>query len=160
LNVRRSEIRVALFVVGALIALALAIVLGLSWWRKETGPPRGRRATYEVAERYLAAVIAGDKDAARRLIRGDPRCSPPFEYISAALDKHIALLKGAEVREVQITVEPQQGVDVLPGSESAEISFQHRAKDGPGEWRTSTLWLVTSPADADGARFICHLGGE
>jgi len=154
LSTKQTKTKISFILASLSIVLALSAIYVLSVRRKAA------KTTYGVAKRYLSAVIAADEGAIRDLIRQDARCSPPFEHISAALNEHIAMLAGSKVRAVQITVEPREGVSVLPGSESAEISFEHRETGGEGAWHTSTLWLITSPPYADGRRYICHLGGE
>jgi hypothetical protein len=153
-HTKHSKLNIGLILAGVSVILALSTIYVLSVRRKAT------KTTYGVAKRYLSAVIAADEDAATRLIRQDARCSPPFDHMSAVIDAHIAMLAGSKVQAVQITVEPREGVSVLPGSEGATISFEHREKNSQEPWRTSTLWIITSSPYADGTRHICHLGGE
>ena len=65
------------------------------------------------------------------------------------------MLPSAEVRDISIEIQPAQSVSVLPGSETATLSFEYAVD---GAWHAGVIWLVLGPPGEDGARRICCLG--
>ena len=141
-----------------LVVLCLGIALGLAAAAGGLYAAgrlrRTPRTSDEVARAYMSAVRAGDTTAARSLYHGDPLCSAPPPYPYDRIDAHVAMLSSAEVRAVTIEVQPAQGVSVLPGSETATLSFEYAVD---GAWHAGAIWLVLGPPGEDGARRICYL---
>lgn len=154
-----ADLRKRFLILGLLIVLALAVGIALVLYARATRQSSEEGATYAIAQAYIAAVIEGHKRAALRLYSADALCSPADSYVSAKVDEHIALLASSEVRDICIRVEPREGIDVMPGSESAEILFRYRSNSEKVFWRSGTIWLITGPPHAKGERSICHLGG-
>ena len=98
----------------------------------------GIPSTETLAQSYLDAVIHGNLDAAAALANAGDRICKNLMQQSARRD--IQLLKGAEVRNVQIEVQPGEG-----SSESVEfaiISFEYRLSPQTA-WKTGKLHLTT-----------------
>jgi hypothetical protein len=143
-------------ILGLLVVFALAVGVGLVLSARATRQPPEQRATYAIAQAYLAAVVQGDKRAALRLYRADALCSGADP--GKTVDAHIAMLASSQVRTIQIDVHSADGTGYPPGSQGAEIKLVYKSDRVPW-WRLDTIWVVTGPPGADGERFICHWGG-
>lgn len=151
--IKMTSIRKYLLILIPVFAVLLAIGASLFLPRQEGKLPHEEGSTYAVAEAYLSAIVAGNKEAAHHLYRADALCSAPPPYPDQKIGEHIAMLASSEVRNVQIKVAPAQGAPYTPGSETAEITFEYGAGTA---WRAGTIWLVTGPPDG-GSRFICYM---
>ena len=77
--------------------------------------------TETLARRYLDAVIAGDIEAAVALAGSNPYC---LTDMRKSATRHIAILRGTEVKNVQIDVQGGRGSD--ESLEFATIRFEYR----------------------------------
>lgn len=116
-------------------------------------PEKVSLSTGRLAEAYLAALVAEDREGVLSLLTLGPVCTP--SDFRENIEHHLHRFSASQVRNIRIEVEAGSPTMHGPQSEVAHISFEHKRDVDPG-WRLVRIWIATVKVDTN-HRGICDV---